>query len=187
MTPTQVTQILAVLAVLTQIGTGIALVGLATGRLQQFIHQQKLTLNHFLLPAYALALTATLGSLYFSDIAGYTPCKLCWYQRILMYPQIFLYLVSLAKNDKSIALYALSLSIPGALLAAYHYLLQIGVLQTTACSTVGFSVSCSERFSTTFGYITIPMLSLTAFAAIAVIWVTFLASSRSQKPTSAKK
>ena len=34
----------------------------------------------------AVAGVATLGSLYFSEIADFVPCRLCWFQRILMYP-----------------------------------------------------------------------------------------------------
>src|SRR4051812_7212329 len=67
-----------------------------------------------LLIGLLVALTATLGSLFYSEIAHFTPCKLCWYQRILMYPQTLLFAVAYLKKDKSISLYAALLSILGA-------------------------------------------------------------------------
>jgi disulfide bond formation protein DsbB len=165
---------LATLTVLAQVLTGLGTVVLLSPRLRrQLLPQlkQRLTANHFLIAAYIVALIATIGSLTYSDVAGYTPCKLCWYQRILMYPQVVLYLVALVIKDKAIAYYAIALSVIGALLAGYHYLLQMGIITTSACATVGFSVSCSENFGATFGYITIPMMSLSAFLLIIVIWL----------------
>src|SRR3989344_4546628 len=88
---------------------------------------------------FIVALAATLGSLIYYDVLGYEPCKLCWFQRIFMYPQVLL----------------LALAIPGALVAGYHYLLQLGVAPSLPCAAVGYSVSCSERFVLQFGYITI--------------------------------
>ena len=174
MDPQSVTKLLATLTILAQIDIAFGLIGLAGNLWKKVFASRKDTFKIILLCTYIVSLFSTLGSLYFSDIAGYTPCKLCWYQRILMYPQTILYMVALAINDKKVALYGLALSIPGLILAIYHYLLQIGILETTSCSTVGFSISCSERFSTTFGYITIPLMSATAFALITVLWLIFL-------------
>jgi len=168
------TKSLAVLTIVAQIFIFLGVFTFASSRLRTEILaklKNRITQTHFLIAAYIVALVATLGSLFYSDVAGYTPCKLCWYQRILMYPQIILYLTALVIKDKSIAFFGISLSAVGALLAAYHYLLQIGILKTTSCSTVGFSVTCSENFGTTFGYITIPMMSLSAFLLITVIWL----------------
>lgn len=116
--------------------------------------------------AFIVSLTATLGSLFYSEVAGYTPCKLCWFQRIFMYPQPILFLVSFWKKDKGIVKYVLALSIIGGVIALYHYLLQLGIVPGGACGVVGYSVSCSQRFVMEAGYITIPMMSLTAFAYI---------------------
>ncbi|MEM7737254.1 MAG: disulfide bond formation protein B, partial [Deinococcota bacterium] len=35
--------------------------------------------------AWLIALVATAGSLYFSEVRNFIPCTFCWYQRILMY------------------------------------------------------------------------------------------------------
>lgn len=126
--------------------------------------------------AFIISLTATLGSLFYSEVAGYTPCKLCWFQRIFMYPQPILFGLAIWKKDKSIIKYGLTLSIIGGLIALYHYLLQVGVVPNGACGAVGYSVSCSQRFVMEFGYITIPMMSLTAFGLIFLLMLKSLKS-----------
>lgn len=125
-----------------------------------------------------IALTATLGSLFYSDIAGYTPCKLCWYQRILMYPQVLLVGIALFLKDKKVVFYTLGLSLVGAVIAAYHYAIQLGLSPLTPCSSVGYSVSCAEKFVMQFGYITIPMMSFSAFVLIAVLSLYSLRQTR---------
>lgn len=116
--------------------------------------------------AWIIALTATFGSLFYSEVAGYNPCKLCWFQRVLMYPQAIILGLGLKYKDKNVWRYALGLSIPGAVIAGYHYLLQIGLLPSLVCDAVGYSVSCSQRFVMTFGYVTIPLMAFTAFVMI---------------------
>jgi len=119
--------------------------------------------------SFVVALTATLGSLYFSEVRGFTPCILCWYQRIFMYPLSIILGVALWKKTKDVWLYVLPLSLIGALIAAYHYYLQVTPTAIAPCSTTGFSVSCNERFFTYFGYITIPWMSLSAFVLVTLL------------------
>jgi disulfide bond formation protein DsbB len=119
---------------------------------------------------FFVALTATFGSLFYSDVLGYTPCKLCWFQRICMYPQVVLLAIAWWKKDSGVGKYSLSLSVIGIVLAVYHYYLQLGGDPLVPCSTVGYSVSCSQRFILEYGYITIPMMALTAFALIISVW-----------------
>ena len=119
--------------------------------------------------AFIVSLTAMSGSLFYSEVAGFTPCVLCWYQRILMYPQAILLAVALWKGDRRINDYLIVLSAIGALIATYHYFLQIGVLPELPCSVTGFSVSCSQVFIMNLGYITIPMMALTAFLLLILL------------------
>jgi len=119
-----------------------------------------------LLFSFIVALMATSGSLFYSEIMGYDPCKLCWFQRIFMYPQVILWGLALIKKDQKIVDYGLTLSILGALIAAYHYLLQIGLAPSIDCGAVGYAAQCSQRFVMEFGYITIPLMALTAFVMI---------------------
>jgi disulfide bond formation protein DsbB len=72
--------------------------------------------------AFGTALTAMLGSLYYSEIVGFVPCTLCWYQRILMYPLVLITLVGIVKQDRSLPDYVLPLSVIGMGFSTYHYL-----------------------------------------------------------------
>lgn len=126
--------------------------------------------EHYLFLGFLIALTATFGSLFYSEIMGYVPCKLCWYQRIFMYPQVIIFLIALkSKNNMSIVWNSLILSLVGGLIAGYHYLMQIGVVSEIGCDVIGYSVKCSEFFSLAYGFITIPMMSLTAFVLLIIL------------------
>ena len=121
--------------------------------------------------AFAAALIATLGSLTYSEILGYDPCKLCWIQRIFMYPQVLVLGLALwgkHKESKALLDTSLTMSIIGALVALYHYLMQLGIVPEGSCAAVGFSVSCAQRFVMQFGYITIPLMAFSAFLLIIV-------------------
>ncbi len=127
--------------------------------------------KHSILFAFIVALIATGGSLFYSEIAGYDPCKLCWFQRIFMYPQVILLGLALKRRDTGVVYYSIALSIIGAITAGYHYLLQFSIVPATPCSAVGYSGSCSQVFVMNFGYITIPMMSFTAFLLIMVFMI----------------
>lgn len=117
--------------------------------------------------SFILASVATLGSLYYSEIMKYEPCKYCWFQRILMYPLVIIFFVAI-RNRKNPSDYTLPLSGLGALLALYHYLTQIGWLPST-CVASGYSVGCAKVFVMTYGYITIPIMAFTAFLLIFIL------------------
>lgn len=130
--------------------------------------------------AFLIALVSTLGSLYYSEIVQFEPCRYCWLQRIFMYPQVILLGMALYKRSKEIIPYSIALSAVGALLAIRHYWLQM-VQSTTGvdnCALAG-GVSCSEAYFTHLGYITIAMLSLTGF--IMTIMFLYLSSHYSNK------
>lgn len=157
-----------ILSVLTVVGQALILVLLAL----LFWRKKHPIFDFFgknaLLFSFIVALTATLGSLFYSEIAGYEPCKLCWFQRILMYPQVIILGMALYKKHRDIADYGIAISAIGALVAGYHYLLQIGIVPELICSAAGYSAACSQRFVMNFGYITIPMMTFTAFLLIIV-------------------
>ncbi|MBI2135056.1 disulfide bond formation protein B [Candidatus Woesearchaeota archaeon] len=117
--------------------------------------------------AFIVALAATLGSLFYSEVMGYEPCKLCWLQRIFMYPLVVLFGMALAKNDRKIADYSIALAIIGAPISLYHYFLQTGVFAAT-CG-IDSSVPCTIKHTVAYGYITIPMMALTAFILILIL------------------
>lgn len=120
--------------------------------------------------AWVQALVATLGSLYFSEIRHFNPCVLCWYQRIFMYPLVFVLAVGILNKDKKVFKYVLPLSISGLLVAAYHNLLYYKILPENLAPCVA-GISCTTKFIEWFGFVTIPFLSSCAFAVIvACMW-----------------
>lgn len=131
----------------------------------------------FLYFAWFVAVVATLGSLYFSEIRLFLPCELCWYQRIAMYPLAILLGIAAYTNDLNITKYALPFSIIGGLIAFYHYLLEKvpGFASVKPCSQ---GIPCDVAWINWFGFITIPFLALTAFVLITVF---LLVSKKARK------
>ena len=78
--------------------------------------------------AFVVSATATAGSLFFSQVAHFVPCELCWYQRICMYPLALLTLLAALANDYRIARYLLPLPVIGAGFSVYHLLVENGVV-----------------------------------------------------------
>lgn len=114
--------------------------------------------------ALAVALTGTIGSLVFSLGLGWEPCDLCWYQRICLYPLVIILGVSLWRKTKDIEYYVLPLTLIGAAIALYQYLLQ----KTTwfgvpLCQS---SVPCTVTYIDWGGVVTIPLLAFVAFMVI---------------------
>ena len=113
------------------------------------------------------ALTAMLGSLYYSEIAGFVPCTLCWYQRILMYPLTLIILVGIFQQDEYLPNYVLPFSVIGIGVSTYHYLIQLGVFAHPAVCAVG--IPCNLRYVNYFGFVSIPFMALTAFTILGVL------------------
>jgi disulfide bond formation protein DsbB len=125
--------------------------------------------KHAVALVFVVALLATLGSLTYSEIIGYEPCKLCWVQRIFMYPLVVLFGMALLKKTKEVLDYGIVLSLLGAGVAAFHYYEQIS--QTTLVSCGVGAVSCAQRLVMNFQYVTIPMMALSAFLVIFLLLV----------------
>src|SRR3990172_3183057 len=170
MTPQFIIHSLATLTLLANIATvifiGLFLLSKAGFLTKIWKKIMQILMPRLILLPFIISLVATSGSLYLSEIAHFEPCKLCWYQRIFMYPLPIIFVVAICKKLKDVWQYVLPLSIIGGLIAIYHYYLQINPEALAPCSTTGFSVSCSERFFTYFGYITIPWMSFSIFVLI---------------------
>jgi disulfide bond formation protein DsbB len=130
--------------------------------------------------AFFIAFSAMAGSLFYSEVIGYIACTLCWYQRIFMYPQAFILGLALVKRDTSVARYCLLLSVVGTLIAVYHVYLQSGGTALFPCAAIIGAAACSQRFFLLFGYVTIPMMSLTVFGLLIASMATIL---QQKKPT----
>ncbi|WP_438447930.1 disulfide oxidoreductase [Gorillibacterium sp. sgz5001074] len=130
----------------------------------------KFTKENSLFLAWVVAVTATLGSLYFSEIMQYIPCKLCWIQRIFMYPLAILLGIATVKKDYKITGYVLSLTIPGGLVSLYHYLYEKTDWFHAASNFCGEN-PCDIEYINWFGFVTIPFLALVAFILITVAMI----------------
>ena len=128
--------------------------------------------------AFLQAWTATLGSLYFSEIQKLPVCNLCWYQRIFMYPLAIIFAVALIKRDKNISYYGLPLAIIGGFIALYQYLLQMKILPQSADISCDLYIPCDAIDFIFLGFITIPFLSLLAFIVIAAAMVLILKNKK---------
>lgn len=117
--------------------------------------------------SWAIALIAMLGSLYFSEVLGYLPCKLCWYQRILMYPQVFILGIA-AVRKQQVYMYVLPMTLLGACISIYHYLMEKTDLFQSNSFSCGI-VPCDVEYINWFGFVTIPFLALTGFVLISAI------------------
>lgn len=117
--------------------------------------------------AFLVSLLGVVGSLYYSEFIGFEPCKLCWYQRVFLYPQAILLAIGLIKKHPHVANYSILFSIFGALIAGYQSVMQLGFTPNIPCSASG--VSCNQIFVMQYGYITIPIMALTAFLLIIVL------------------
>jgi disulfide bond formation protein DsbB len=117
--------------------------------------------------SFGLALIATSGSLYASNALGWTPCHLCWLQRILMYPLVILFGVSLLL-DTDVVEYAVPMATIGGGIAGYHYIIQrMEQFQSAGCSVT--SVSCDTEYTFYMGIVTIPLMAFTAFLGILLL------------------
>lgn len=152
-------ELIPILTILGQIITLILLLAIIfkTEKITKFFG------NHALLFSFIISAMAVIGSLFYSEVLGYTPCTLCWYQRILIYPQALVFLFAMYRKDNSVFRHMLPLSVLGLIVSGYHYLLQRGLAPSLDCDAVGYSVACSKQFVLTYGYMTIPLMAFTAF------------------------
>ncbi len=116
-----------------------------------------------------IAGSAIVASLIYSGFIGYPPCVLCWWQRVLIYPQVVLYAIALFKEDRNVFRYTLALSLIGIVFALYHNYLDFGGNALIACDA---GVSCTARYVNEFGFVTIPFMSLLSLISLAIIaWI----------------
>jgi disulfide bond formation protein DsbB len=168
---------LALLAVLAEAAVAVTFLLAVGGRLSPRLASVRTALADAVAPqalglALAVAAVATAGSLYFSEVAHFTPCKLCWYQRICMYPLVPLLAWAAWRRDLRARPVAVVLAGVGALIASYHVLIErYPTLESGACDPTN---PCSLVWVRRFGYLTIPTMALSAFALI----LTLLAVAR---------
>ncbi len=118
--------------------------------------------------AWALSLAATAGSLFLGEVMGMTPCVLCWYQRIAMYPLVLVLGLGVLDSDARCLRYAMPIAWAGWGLAVWHCALFWGLVaeSLTPCGKGG---SCADADLHVAGLVPIPLLSLLAFTALLLL------------------
>lgn len=128
--------------------------------------------------AAGVAVGATAGSLYFSEVANYVPCELCWFQRIAMYPLAVIIGIAALRNDRTVRRHALPLAVIGIGIALYHVQLQAFPDQGSFCALAS---PCTASPVKALGVFTIPQMSATAFVILArVLWLIPANPSRTE-------
>ncbi len=131
--------------------------------------------------AFVVALVATLGSLYLSEVANFVPCRLCWYQRIAMYPLPVILGIAWWKRDETIRRYVLPLAAIGAAISTYHVLVE-HFPSLESSDICDLSNPCTIRWVERFGFVTIPVMALCGFGLIVALMTYLPASPRSSHP-----
>jgi disulfide bond formation protein DsbB len=124
-----------------------------------------------LVGAFGVAAVATTGSLVFSEVYHFTPCELCWVQRIAMYPLVVILGIALARRDLDVRRYVLPLSVAGLLVSTWHVLVQRvpAMAGTTSCEA---TAPCTGIWVEALGVLTIPTMAGIGFLAITALLAT---------------
>jgi disulfide bond formation protein DsbB len=128
--------------------------------------------------ATAIAAVTTLGSLYYSEIAGYPPCTLCWYQRIAIYPQVIVLGVAALRRDLQVWRTAVPLAVVGAVISVWHVVIERNPALAGPCDP---SNPCTIKWVEEFGFLTVPTMALVA--GLAFIALTLVARPPAGAPT----
>jgi Disulfide bond formation protein DsbB len=128
--------------------------------------------------AFVVAATATAGSLYYSEIAEYTPCVLCWYQRICMYPLVVVLGVGWVRRESATWLYALPFLVAGVPVSTYHLLVERypSLGSGLSCS---IDAPCTVPYFETLGFVTLAWMCLSGFLLIGTLLAVDRAWARS--------
>jgi disulfide bond formation protein DsbB len=164
-TVTRFYAILALVAVgVIVIVGGLRIISIVSDRaLDAYAALARLIQPRAMVVGWVVALLATVGSLYFSEVAGFTPCTLCWYQRIAMYPFVVLLGIAALRRARFVT-GAPALAAIGAAVAGYHVALEwMPSLDTGACAV---AAPCTYVWFREFGIISLPTLALAAFLLI---------------------
>ena len=132
----------------------------------------------FVFIAWLVASVSTLSALFLGEVMGYTPCVLCWYQRICMFPLVLILAAGLFPFDRRVVRYALPLALAGWLLAVFHWAVASGLVPESA-TPCNQGVPCSVELISWFGFLTLPLLSVLAFSTIiALLLLTHFKASK---------
>ena len=153
----------AILTVVALVGA----VGLLVVRVVRGPESATLLGNNAVWLAWVVALVATVGSLMYSELFHYVPCRLCWFQRIAMYPLAVVLLVGALRREVAVKFYAIPIALIGLVISIYHNVLQFfPSLEGTSCDPL---VPCSARSIEMFGFMDLPFMAGAGFIVVAVL------------------
>jgi disulfide bond formation protein DsbB len=161
----QFNNIISVLALLGQIWVVVLVLYLIFFRKSQ-LKLFKFFVDNSIPLAFLVALAATGGSLYYSEIAKFNPCDLCWFQRIFIYPQVILLGLAWLKKEKYILDYSLAMIAVGTIFSAYHNYIYYTFTPSNFCSLVS---PCTQQYVVGFGYLSIPLLALSSLLLMGLL------------------
>jgi disulfide bond formation protein DsbB len=121
---------------------------------------------------FVVSLAGLVGSLYYSEFLGIPPCDLCWFQRVFLYPQAFMFAYAWYKKDSSVLVYSITLSVIGGLISVYQHIMQLGYSVYKPCSTAPFAVDCSTPTFIEYGFVTFPLMATALFAILILSAIT---------------
>jgi disulfide bond formation protein DsbB len=125
--------------------------------------------------AFIVAAVATGGSLFYSEVMGYIPCELCWFQRICMYPLSILLLLMAIWGDNRAARYLVAIPVVGAGISTYHMLIGYHAITEPQGCFISAPGGCGTNWlldaPATFGYLQIETIALTAFLLLIAFMV----------------
>ncbi len=130
--------------------------------------------------AWIVAIVTTLGSLYYSEHAGFVPCELCWYQRIVMYPLVIVLGVAWLRRDRWVWMTVLVFVVIGAPLSLYHWLVERvpAFAESSSCS---LTVPCTAPWFEKLGFVTLAWMAMSSFLLIGVLMVCAAVGGRSER------
>ncbi len=138
------------------------------------------TADQLLKISFLVSLAAVVGSLFFSEVLNFSPCVLCWYQRICLYPLVFVFGTGILRDEMKSVIYAMPLIVAGLCVAVYHCLLMYGVIpESIAPCKAG--VSCTAKQIEYLGFVTIPLLSLLTFLSLLIVAIVIYRSGVSDE------
>lgn len=133
---------------------------------------------NMLVLAWLIALVATLSALFIGEVMGQSPCELCWYQRVAMFPLAWILGIAAFRGAMDFDWYALPLALAGLTVAAFHNLVYFGILPE-AIHQCGAGPSCTDSSAMQiFGAVPIPLLSLLSFLIIVILLITVRRTNR---------
>lgn len=154
------------------------LILLKVGKLEKYGWSFELFSNYVLPIGFFASLFSILMSLFYSDYLGILPCGLCWFARVFIYPQVFLFGLAWYKNDKKILDYTLLLSGLGLIVSLYHEYLQLGYSEFIPCPAIASTIDCAKPTFISYGFVTFPFMAVVFFLVSILLTVTYKMSKK---------